>query len=258
MIKKVLYQNSSGFQAVFYTYKLPLCESIDASGIGADFTSDSLTFADGQITTYKKLKPRQIPADFALSIVDEKEAERKLDYMTKLFNPLDDGKLTLVNDIGTFEIYCSPAETPSFDNSKVSYVYRFSVDFVCDYPYFKQLGAIGRTITATNGVAQIIKSNSVPDTPVQIFIPDCTNGADIEIYNSKYSAKIVVLSHDKAVTVDTRTFKVIDATSVDVSNKIKVSSSIEDFLLTYGDNKIYLAGTDSVIISYNNLMIGVS
>ena len=78
MIKKVLYQNSSGFQAAFYTYKLPLCESIDASGVGADFTSDSLAFSDGQITTYKKLKPRTIPADFALSIIDEKEAERKL------------------------------------------------------------------------------------------------------------------------------------------------------------------------------------
>ena len=256
MIKKVLYQNSSGFQAAFYTYKLPLCESIDASGVGADFISDSLAFGDGQITTYKKLKPRQIPADFALSIIDEKEAERKLNYMTKLFNPLDDGKLTIVNDIGTFEIYCSPAETPSFDNSKVSYVYRFSVDFICDYPYFKQLGSLGATIEV--GTSTEIISNSVPDTPVQIFIPDCSNGATLVLNNRNGSAKIEILPYDKALTIDTQTFTAINANGIDVTKKIKVSSSIEDFVLTYGKNTLYLTGADSAVFSWNNLMIGVS
>lgn len=256
MIKKILYQNSSGFQTAFYTYKLPLCEKIDCSGVGADFISDSLAFADGQVTTFKKLNARTIPADFALSIIDEKEAERKLDYMIKLFNPLDDGKLTLVNDTGTYEIYCSPAETPSFDNSKVSYVYRFSVDFICDYPYFKQLGAIGETITG--GVSTEIISNSVPDTPVQIFISDCTNGATLVLNNRNGSAKIEILPYDKALTIDTQTFTAINANGIDVTKKIKVSSIIEDFVLTYGKNDLYLTGADSAVISWNNLAIGVS
>lgn len=257
MIKQVKYQNSSGFSLAFENRKPYYLEKIDGVGLKANIAAEELAFADGQKTVFKKFGARTVPVDFAVWLTEKDEQTDVLDYLISLFNPLDDGVLTLVNDKGAFSIECCPAEIPTFNRGNVGSVYRFTVDFVCDYPYFTQLGELNETITA--GTPARIISNSVPDTPVRIYIPDCTGGATVTLSNRNGSAKIKVLEYTTPVFIDTKDFtaKAVNSGGYDISNKIDVSSGIEDFKLCYGKNEISISGTDTAYISWNKLVLGV-
>lgn len=255
MIKMVKYKNENGLSLCFKNKKPYYFEKIDATGLGADFASDELARAVGQITTYKKIKAKTIPCDFAVWFTSEADKTDKLNYLINLFNPLSDGVLTLVTDTETYEIGCYPSAVPSIaKDDNVRTVYRFTVDFICDYPYFKQVGIINKPLE--NGI-NIINSSSIPNTPVKIYIPDCSEGAIIQFQNTLGNNTIKLLAVEGAVTVNTEKFTATAENGEDVTNKIDLSSKIENCMLTYGKNKIILNVPDFAVISYYNLVIGV-
>lgn len=255
MIKMLKYENESGLSLCFRNKKPYYFEKIDATGLSGNFTSDTLAGAVGQITTNKSIGARTVVCDFALWLTDERNRTDRLNYIINLLNPMKSGILTLVTDTATYEIECYPSAVPSILKEKeISTVYRFTVDFICDYSYFRQLGVINKPITkGTN----IINSSSVPDTPIKIYIPDCSKGAVIQFHNALGNNTLKLLAVDGAVTVDTEKFTAVTDKGEDVTGKINLLSKIENCKLTYGENKIVFDVPASITISYYNLALGV-
>lgn len=254
MLKTIKYTNSSGLSLCFRNKKPYYFEKIDATGLSGNFTADTLARSVGQITTYKSVGARTVVCEFAVWLTDKKSRTDMLNEIVNLFNPVKSGTLTLVTNKATYDIECYPSAVPSIAMEDDVYnVYRFTVDFICDYPYFQQQGIISKSlVSGTN----IIYSSSVPDTPVKIFISDCSNGATFQFRNSLGINSVKMLAFDGAVTIDTKAFTTI-AYNGNVINKMDLSSKIENAKLTYGKNTIVLSGATSATISYYNLALGV-
>lgn len=255
MIKEVKYKNESGFTFCVKNKKPYYCEKIDAVGLNGIFTSDTLARAIGQLTTYKSVGARTVVCDFAVWLTDKRDRTDKLNHIINVFDPTKSGILTLTTDKETYSIECYPSAEPSIPmDSDVNTVYRFTVDFICDYPYFRQQGIITKVLKS--GI-NVIHSSSVPDTPVEIYIPDCSKGAIIQFRNSLGDNTLNILAVDGAVTIDTNTFTAITESGEDVTNRVNLSSKIENCMLTYGKNEIILNVPESAKLSYYNLALGV-
>lgn len=255
MIKEVKYKSENGLSLCFKNKKPYYFEKVDATGLNGNFTSDTLARAVGQITTNKSIGARTVVCDFALWLTDEGDRTDRLNYIINLLNPMKSGILTLVTDIAAYEIECYPSAVPPMPKEEeVNTVYRFTVDFICDYPYFRQLGIINKPMTkGTN----IINSLSIPDAPIKVYIPDCSKGAVIHFQNALGSNTLKLLAVDGAVTVDTEKFTAVTDEGEDVTGKINLLSKIENCKLTYGENKIAFDVPASITISYYNLALGV-
>lgn len=260
MRKKIKYRAKNGLILEFGDSEPFFLEKINASSLSGVFSADNLLGAVGQITTSRNYSGRTVTCEFAVVFKTKRFKTFKAQILEKIiigFSPLVGGILEITSDTGTYSIDCYPSEIPSFDNSKIPYIYRFTVDFICDYPYFRQQGIINKPII--NGV-NIINSSSVPDTPMKIYIPDCSKGAIIQFKNTLGNNTLRLLAVDGAVTIDTEKFTAISESSGDigdVSNRIDLSSKIENCKLTYGKNEIILNVPESAKISYYNLVLGV-
>lgn len=252
-MKSVTYKAENGLEVTFDCCSDLLCEYLDTTSLQGVFATSTLLGSDGQVTTSALIGAKTVVGQFAVDIIDEDRRQKTLDYIKKVFNPKNKknkGKL-IVRSKNDYEIECRPSAVPQFKRDRnVSYIYRFDVDFVCDYPYFKQCGVITKPLV--NG-DNVIFSASEIDTPVEIYISDCTGGAIINLEN----ANIEMLSCDNA-TVSTKTFTATDDSGNDVTNKINVSSNIEDFKLHYGKNNIFLAvNSGGAVLRYYYLTTGV-
>lgn len=255
MINAVKYQNESGLSLCFRNKKPYYFEKVDATSLSGNFTSDTLARAPGQITVYKNIAARTVVCDFAIWLTDEKDKTNELMCIANLFNPTENGTLTITTDKAVYDIECYPSTIPTITkDNKVYSVYRFTVDFICDYPYFRQLGKISKSLASGTNV---INSLSIPDTPIEIYIPDCSNGAEISFVNKLGINSIKMLAVDGAVTINTETFTAIAYNGNDVTNKIDLSSKIENCKLTYGKNTITLSNVSEAKINYYNLAVGV-
>ncbi len=230
--------------------KAPLyLEKIDATSLACVFSTDTLCRSVGRVTTYKTVGARAIVCDFALVINNENVY--LLDEIIALFNPSLSGTMTIITGNAVYEIDCYPQAVPNIQkDSDVYSVYRFSVDFVCDYPYFRQKGIIKKPLTQGENIINI---RSMVQTPVEIYIPDCTNGAVISIP----TATIKILPSNSPITVNTRLFTAYNSEGNEVTNLIDLSSDIEDFKLNYRKNIITLNGAESAELRYYNLFLGV-
>lgn len=246
--KIIKYTNENGLSLEFGDTAPLYLEKIDATSLSGVFSADTLARSAGQITTYKSFGARAVPCDFA--VVIGKENAYLLDEIVALFNPSLSGILTISAGSGIYEIDCYPQAVPNIKmDDKVYKVYRFSVDFVCDYPYFRQKGIITKSLSVGENIVNI--RSTVP-TPVEIYIPNCENGAVLSIP----TAKVKVLPNNYPVTVNTRLFTAVNSEGYEV-NAIDVSSDIEEFRLNYGKNIVTLSGTDTAVLRYYNLFLGV-
>lgn len=246
--KTIKYTNEQGLSLEFGDTAPMYLEKIDATSLSGVFSADTLARSAGQITTYKTFGARAVPCDFA--VVINKENAYLLDEIIALFNPSVSGVLTITAGSGIYEIDCYPQSVPNIKmDSEVYHVYRFSIDFVCDYPHFRQKGIITRSLSLGENIVNI--RSTVP-TPVEIYIPNCEKGAVLSIP----TATIKVLPCNYAVTVNTRLFTAVNSQGYEV-NAIDVSSNIEEFRLNYGKNIVTLGGTDTAALRYYNLFLGV-
>lgn len=252
-MKTVIFKAQNGISMTFGYKKPLLLEYIDASSLQGVFATNSLLGSVGQVTASATVGARTVVCRFAVCIADCEKRNNELNKAISLFNPLNKGVLTIYSGLKSYEIECRPSAVPEFKrDSSISHLYRFDMDFVCDYPYFRQCGQIA--VPLTNG-ENIVRSVSEIDTPVEIYIPDCSNGAEITLENTDIKI-LTVLSYSGGLTVSTESFKAVSASGGDLSYKIDISSDIEDFKLKYGKNMLNLS-VDNAVLKYYRLYSGV-
>ncbi len=252
-----MYTNSYGMSGRFGFRKPFFLERIDAVSIQGAFSTDVLAQSVGQITVSKTLAARSIVCDFGLFLTDKESRDKILNDMVALFNPLSNGVLKIETSNNTYEIDCYPNAVPSIQkNDNVYSVYRFTVDFICDYPYFRKSGLITKNLKPKNGYTDIY-SNSAVDTPVEIVVPANTG---YPINNNTIGSGFTVNNpSDKKIFINTKDFTVIDEDGKDVSNYIDATADLGDFYLKYGYNHIFCPCTAEkpVALRYYDYALGV-
>lgn len=255
-MKTVIFKAQNGMSMTFGYRKPLLVEYIDASSLQGVFATNSLLGSVGQVTSSATVGARTVVCRFAVCITDKDKRNSVLDSAISLFNPLNKGVLTIYSGLKSYEIECRPSAVPEFKrDSSISHLYRFDVDFVCDYPYFRQCGKIAVPLTSGEN---IVRSMSEIDTPVEIYIPDCSKGAKITLENTGTTGikTLTILSYNGGLTVSTENFKAVSESGGDLSYKIDISSDIEDFKLKYGKNVLNLS-VDNAVLRYYRLYSGV-
>lgn len=253
-MKTVIFKAENGISMTFGYKKPLLLEYIDAASLQGIFATNSLLGAVGQVTSSATVGARTVVCRFAVCITNKDKRNYELNRAISLFNPLNKGTLTIYSGLKSYEIKCRPSAVPEFKrDSHISHLYRFDMDFVCDYPYFRQCGKIAVPLTIGEN---IVRSVSEIDTPVEIYIPDCSNGAEIVLSNTDVKT-LTILSYSGGLTVSTNDFTAVSASGGDLSYKIDLSSDIEDFKLKYGKNVLTLSAADNAVLRYYRLYSGV-
>lgn len=251
MKKTVTYTNQLGRSITFDNKKPYFIESIDATSMQGVFSTETLAQTIGQITTSRIFTSRTVVCDFALCIEKSEKKQFILDEIIALFNPLVSGTLKIRNTRGSYEIDCYPSAVPKIEKDKnVKTVYRFSVDFICDYPYFREVGIITKKLTETYNT---VNSLSVVDTPIIINAP----ANEAFIFTQRDTKQGFTISGcDKPVTINTTDFSITDSDGNNRSNLISAADDIGDIYLRYGKNNIFCTSTN-VTISWYNYVLGV-
>ena len=251
MRKKIRYKNIRGMSLCFGDKRPYYLEKIDATSLSGVFSADSFARFPGQVTNFRNVNARSVVCDFAIQITDRDKSI--IEDVIALFNPLLPGVLTIDTDSGTYEIDCCPSAVPSIlPDDKVPSVYRFSIDFVCDYPYFR------KPVPITEKIFQAetkIYSYSSVDTPLKIHFPA---GGIFTNRTTGQGFSISPASDGVGVTVDTKNFAITDDNGNDVSNLISIADDIGDVYLQQGWNAIFcVCDVLPVTISYDILVQGV-
>lgn len=250
-VKKVIYRNSLG-QEVVFDNKFLFCESIDMTGNSGIHTTETLAFADGQVTTAHQLGAKTIPCSFAL-----KDADRDIwlrDRLAAVFNPLVSGVLTVYDRENKYEIDVYPQNVPVFTkDKKVDFVYRWNVDFVADYPYWR-VGGI-HTQPLMHNREQSIYNPCFMELPLEITLV----GRSTLVVIGKDQASFSIEPHpdNKSVMINTRNYKVIDSDGNNVNHLISADKELDKVTLIPGENKILFLSDNDGTMSYYHLSTGV-
>lgn len=250
-VKKVIYRNSLG-QEVVFDNKILFCESIDMTGNSGIHTTETLAFADGQVTTAHQLGAKTIPCSFAL-----KDADRDIwlrDRLAAVFNPLVSGVLTVYDRENKYEIDVYPQNVPVFTkDKKVAFVWRWNVDFVADYPYWRV--GVRHTIPLTHNSTKVIYNPCSVELPLEIDLKGrCTvavsGGTERYFYIEPHP-------DGKSVTVNTKTYKITDESGNNVNYLIDANREIDKITLLPGENTVTFLSDNDGTMSYYHLSTGV-
>lgn len=254
--KTAKYRNSLGRELVFDNRTL-FIESIDMTGASGLHTVESLLGADGQTTIDSVLQAKTIPCEFALKDTSGNGWLRR--ELADIFSPKLGGVLTVWTRFGRYEIDVRPKDNPSFkQDSENDFVYRWSVDFVADFPYWRY--GDEHTVTLTAGQDVVVRSNCIYDIAPKIYFPATD-------YNSliKQGGRVCVsiYAHPNTdIKLDTLTFRITNAqTGENCNNLVDASNDLSNIRLKYGTNAFNFsynsnADTTSALMTYYNLSQG--
>ena len=250
-MKKVFYQNALG-QKIFFDNKTLFCESIDMLGNSAVHASETLALSDGQVTLSHQLAPKTIPCSFAFKNRNPYDKQ----ILESIFNPLISGTLTVYTDSNVYQIDCYPQNVPTFKRDAVPYVYRFDVDFVADFPYWR----VGQKHSMTFNWGNTIYTSQCPfNLPIEIQFPPFEAGIVFIVNNVGFQLS----PRDKIVTVNTQNFSVRDNNGNNCMNYVVTNGNgyvFDKVFLRYGRNSIYVSSTvspiDDIQVSFYDLSFG--
>lgn len=231
-------------------------EKIDSTSISGVFTTDIIPDRVGQVTTSKTFGGRTVVCELAIvfSSADMRMFKKQiLSEIIECFNPLSNGTLEIETDSGSYRIKCHPQESPKFDNGKLPYTYRFTVDFVCDYPYFKSTRANKKELPANTSI--VINSRSIIDNrEIAVTVPSFD--ANFSLTNKTTGKEIRLKKFGGGrVTLDILNFELKTGSGEDVSQFIDITCDIEDFCLKHGENEI--SANLNAAIEYSDILLGV-
>ena len=256
MRKKIKYCSENGLMFEFGDKAPYFLEKIDATNISGVFTTDIIPNRLGQVTTSKTFGGRTVICELAVvfSSDDMRMFEKQiLSEITECFNPLSSGTLEIETDFGSYEINCYPQESPKFDNSKVPQVYRFTIDFVCDYPYFKSTRVNKTELPADMSI--IVNSPSLTDNrELIITVPDFNANFTLANKTTNKEIRLKKFGGGKVI-LDVLNFKLKTDGGGDVSRFIDITCDIEDFCLKHGKNE--LLSNLNATIEYSDILLGV-
>lgn len=257
--KTAVWRNALGQKIVFDNRTLFL-ESIDMTGTAGIHTVESLAMTDGQVTLAHQLPAKTIPCSFAWK--DVQDDRWMQEYLTQLFNPLISGTLTVYAREETYQIDCYPQAFPVFQrDSGVLCVWRWDVDFVADYPYWRK--GTRRTVAVADVPMEVFNRVLVSRCPFEIapeiVFPATSDTVIFQLYPTGESSKeIRMRGHaNYAVRVITQDFKVIrEDTGADCSELISATTELDAIRIRRGKNTVMVSPDNGVLLSYYNLSMG--
>lgn len=262
-IKKVKYKNELGQELVFDNHLL-FCEQIDTTGTQGVFNTESLAFSDGQMTTSAFLGAKTIPCSFAFKDVGDDILMR--DKISAVFNPTISGVLTVYSEWDKYEIDVRPSAVPSFQRDKdVPYVWRWDVDFIADFPYWRRGKKRSRIIEGKDIFSYAVTTHSVryagiaKSYPSFVFAPNTI--CYLQLYNSAGYGSFSINSKDEsAIIVDCATMEIKNSAGDDRSQYLETSNSISGVFFVPGENKIecrWYRGNSGLTIGWYDYFLGV-
>lgn len=258
--KNMIFRNALGQEVVFDNRTLFL-ESIDMIGAPGIHAAESLAGADGQQTICHQLGPKTIPCGLALKAVGDVEWLKN--RLSEVFFPGhgNAGTMTVVTQYGRYEIECYPANVPSFTMAENDGAYRFNVDFVADYPYWRK-GA-KQSITFTRGAVNsyYIQSRCPYEICPDIYLPASSSDTQMTIVASDVvgGPTLSFLAHDFPIILSTRKFDMRNAnTGALCTNYLNPNVPVDDLRIRYGKNfvKVLSGVQDGIVVSWYELSMG--
>lgn len=233
--KNMIYRNALGQKVVFDNHVLYL-EAIDMIGTPGVHTIESLAGADGQRTVSHQLGAKPIPCSFALKDVGDVEWIKR--RLTEVFFPKLNGTMTVQTLFGTYKINCYPANVPSFRMAENDGVWRFDVDFIADYPYWKKDKERSLTFPDASTHSLTYKSSCPFEICPEVYFPPYSNGYTVLSINNR---TIAVVAHDFPIRLTTERFGMINTqTGESCTNYLSPSEDIGNLRIRYGTNTIQL------------------
>lgn len=252
--KNLSYRNELGQEVVFDNRVLFL-EAIDMIGTPGIHTAESLAMSDGQRTIRHQLGPKTIPCSFAVK--DVGDVEWLKNRLTEVFFPKLTGTMTVLTMYGRYEIDCYPLNVPTFRMAENDGVWRFDVDFVADYPYWR----VGdkKIISFSNAVYHnvTIKSYCPYSIPIVAYLPANESDNKTHLYNN--GTGLWLTGGHPALRINTKNFEIYtkqDGQWVKGGNQyISGSDRISNIEITYGTNTLYYED-NGAYIEYYDLSMG--
>ena len=263
--KTAVWRNGTGQEIVFDNRTFFL-EDIDMTGTSGIHTVESLARADGQVSIAHQLAAKTIPCSFAWY-----DSTQEDDYMreklTQLFNPLMSGTLTVYTRENVYAIDCYPQDFPVFKRVSGLPVWRWSVDFVADYPYWRK-GA-ERVFHLTHSVGNSLFSPCpfaiAPVIELKLFGTNpelLVNGNTVMlgISNSERGTSGgLTIDPDfstRTLVIDTNTLTIKDKrTGADCSYLIDANEDIEALRITRGYNTVVCHEQGGQVIAWQNTVL---
>lgn len=254
MIKKVIYRNELG-QEIVFDNKMLFCESIDMTGSTGVHAAETLAFADGQVTIGHQIAAKTIPCSFALKDVNNDIWLRN--RLAEVFNPLTSGTLTVYDRENKYEIDVYPQDVPVFTaDKKVKYVYRWNVDFVADYPYWRV--GVRQSLPLTHNAYNTVNNPCSVSLPIKVMFKGRCTFAVLGARSTSFTVEqLGTVENPQPVTVNTQTYSVTDENGSNVNYLISASAELDKVVLLPGANRVMLLGDYDGTMSYYHLSTGV-
>ena len=256
--KNLSYRNELGQEVVFDNRVLYL-EAIDMIGTPGIHTAESLAMSDGQRTIRHQLGPKTIPCSFAVK--DVGNVEWLKNRLTEVFFPKLSSTMTVETMYGHYEIECYPLNVPTFRMAENDGVWRFDVDFVADYPYWRK-GA-KQSITFARGAVNsyYIQSRCPYEICPDIYLPASSSDTQMTIKASDVvgGPTLSFLAHDFPIILSTRTFDMRNANTGELcTNYLNPNVPLDDMRIRYGKNfvKVISGVQDGIVVSWYELSMG--
>lgn len=246
-------------QRIVFDNKTFFIESIDMTGTSGVNTVENLAFADGQKTIRRRLGAKTIPCSFSYNDIRHDEYIHKM--LPKLFIPSIPGKLTVFTPTAEYSIDCSPQAVPVYSRDQdVSFVYRWNVDFIADFPYWRKGACIDKAVSdfSLSGLNRIVSSDCPFNIAPEIYFPASENTVNFQLYPLGSTSKsFSILPHDFPVRVITQDFSVInDNDGTDQSQLVNVTAELDEILIRYGNNIVVASPDSGVRLQYYELSMG--
>lgn len=256
--KNVVWRNALGQTITFDNVRF-FVEEIDMTGTSGLHTVESLAGTDGQQTVDHHLAAKTIPCSFAVKDVEDDVYMQR--YIAQLFSPLGEGTLTVYTRDNKYSIACYPQSVPVFKRDQsVPCVYRFSVDFVADYPYWRKGELIEKTYSGLpgSGSSRTLTSRCPFEIPPDIYIPASSGAVLVQLYlRGAPSQGFRLLARDFPVLVRCKDFKVLNAdTGEDCSQYLDVTAELDSIRIRYGVNNVVISPDNGASLSYYELSMG--
>ncbi len=268
--KVVIWENDIGQSITFDNEDTLFVESIDMTGTAGIHTVESLAMADGQVSVAHHLSAKTIPCSFAWYGEDDDGTMRNT--LAQIFSPLQSGTLTVLtkqsgySSSQQYQIDCYPQSVPVFKRDTNLNIWRFEVDFVADYPYWRK--GVEKVVTL-NGASVKIDSQCPFDIAPVIYIPakpdsiivllTCYRRNSSESWSTQTPA-FTVAARNYALWIDVKTMRVRKASGAYADQVISVTADIDKALIRYGENLFVCTGSggaaDDPKLYYYDLSMG--
>lgn len=252
MKKRIVYTNSAGISMEFGWKKPYLLEKIDCCSGDTIIIAESLAGESGQITIDRKMPGKSITLELSAVIpYDAYTAERRLQDIQSLFDPLLNGTLQVYTPFCVYTIDCAPTADIYPEKTGVWYKYSFSVHLKSDDSYFKKGVPVPVTLSQ---YSTTVNSSSAPALPVRVTFPAGFTGR----FDIGGSGITVATATNDITTLDTKEMVLRDSQGNAINNRLNFSTPIEKIRLRCGKNTVHCDMTaGDVLMEYDELVGGV-